>query len=309
MTHIFDSDAIIARIRQVREMHSGKRGKALFSKQLGLNPSTYNYYENHRVPPAEVLLKISQITGVSMEWLLTGQVSPADTDERIPKGLSKKIKNLLDRDPKAGSALEAFVDVLTEKTTIEDHLSQEPVEGASMIPVLGRTAAGVVHFWDAKRGKPVGLTELAKLIQRYPKVPQIAVDATLCHQQPEASLEDKQVKLIQINTPDNQGVSEFIEAPALGGRYPDAFALRIDGDSMSPTIQPGDLVVLSPSFPARPGQPAVIQLKGQIGVTCKIFRRDNDTIHLIPANTAYPPTDHSHDDLIWAYAVLSRVRV
>ncbi len=309
MTHKLDSAAIIARIRQVREAHSGKRGKALFSKELGLNPSTYNYYENNRIPPAEILLKISQITGVSMEWLLTGHTL-GEVSQQIPYGLSRKISDLLFRDPQAAGPLEAFVDVLAEKSAVESRLTQKTTDALGWIPVLGRTAAGVLHFWDAKTGKPAGLTELAEHINRLRQTTRTIVPAVLSNQSSDDdSLAEEQIKLIQINPPDNQGVSEFIKAPALVKRYPDIFALRIDGDSMVPAIQSGDLVVLSPSVLARPGRPAVVQLKGQIGVTCKIFRPDSDVIHLIPANTAYPPTEHPQSDLLWAYAVLGRVRV
>jgi len=307
MTHILDSASVIARIRQVRETHSGKRGKALFSKHLGLNPSTYNYYEHNRIPPAEILLKISQLTGVSIEWLLTGH-TPDEGDNLIPHGLFRKITQLLRDEPRAAGALEAFVDVLAEKSAMESRLTRQTSNGPAWIPVLGRTAAGVVHFWDARTGKPAGLTELAELVERHRQAPQTSAAAILSPQPPCDLSDDEQVKFIQINTPNDQGVSEFIEAPTLAARYPDAFALRIDGDSMAPTIQPGDLVVLSSSVSARPGQPAVVQLKDQIGVTCKIFRPEDDTVHLIPANTAYSPTDYARTDVLWAYAVLARVR-
>ncbi len=42
---------------------------------------------------------------------------------------------------------------------------------------------------------------------------------------------------------------------------------------MAPTFQPDDLLILSPKQSARTGHPAVVQMKDQIGVTCKVYRR------------------------------------
>ena len=64
--------------------------------------------------------------------------------------------------------------------------------------------------------------------------------------------------------------------------FPDAFALQIDGDSMSPRVNDGDIVILSPSVPAAQGHLAVARLAGQIGVTCKLIRMTESDIHLIP---------------------------
>jgi SOS-response transcriptional repressor LexA len=77
---------------------------------------------------------------------------------------------------------------------------------------------------------------------------------------------------------------------------------------MEPEYRHGDLVVLSPSQPAVDGRAAVVQLAGQIGVTCKLFRRAGDRVHLVAINERYPPTAHAADELLWALRVLGRVR-
>ena len=109
-------------------------------------------------------------------------------------------------------------------------------------------------------------------------------------------------------TPAAPGTAEFVIAEHIARRYRVLFAVRIDGESMAPEIRHGDVVILSPSVPAEPGRPALVQLVDQIGVTCKLIRFDGDRIHLIPINESFPPTSHRQVELVWALKVIARVR-
>ena len=97
------------------------------------------------------------------------------------------------------------------------------------------------------------------------------------------------VQIISLCAPDSNDVVEFVAARSLKASYPDAFAVRVDGESMAPDIQHGDMVILSPSVPAVDGRAAVVQLKRQIGVTCKLYRHSGNTVHLVPINEQFPP--------------------
>jgi hypothetical protein len=44
-------NAVIERVIQLRKQYFGNRGKRNFAKALGINASTYNYYEKERTPP------------------------------------------------------------------------------------------------------------------------------------------------------------------------------------------------------------------------------------------------------------------
>ena len=123
------------------------------------------------------------------------------------------------------------------------------------------------------------------------------------------SLDNTTAALIQLSHVTESGVSEFIDCPEIVERFPDAFALRVDGDSMTPRIQDGDLVILSPSAPARDGATAVAKMKNQIGVTCKIIRRSGVQVHLIAANENFENKIYNIDQLVWSLAVLWRIRL
>lgn len=178
---------------------------------------------------------------------------------------------------------------------------------ARLIPVLGRAAAASPQFW-ANLIEGEGLTDqVGAAVEQLRAGKWEAAEAD--------PISGRAVRggiaLVQLAEPvDLAGLSvhELVESSWISKRWPGAFALRVDGDSMQPTLEPGDLVVLSARKPAVDGEPAVVQLAGQIGVTCKIYRRAGDKVRLIPANPEYPTSVHAARDVVWALQVLARVR-
>ena len=361
-----DEKAIILRVRQLREQYAGKRGRAVFARALGISASTYNYYEQDRLPPVEIIWAACELTGADITWLLTGRdnedssglgsMQAAETASL--RGLVKKLTPLLAADPDAAGPLSAFIDLLADKSRVEQKLSASPEGGPTMrphcgagaiapgqsvpsgapeaipdgsgaavgpekpdsrsanqawIPILGSTAAGMVHFWNEAGGSLPGITDLAELIERHRNSAHCHFESAQVMREPGAidvpAATGKQVKLIQLAEPQSDGLCEFIESAGIRSCYEDAFALRVDGDSMAPRVADGDIVVLSPQAPARDGAAAVVQLRDQIGVTCKIIRRSGPSLHLIPANEKYETKIYPQDQLLWALAVLWRIRL
>ncbi|MHC4717723.1 MAG: S24 family peptidase, partial [Planctomycetota bacterium] len=270
-----------------RELH-GDRGKAKFARELGISASTYNYYETGRVPPADLLVKIADIAGVDLRWLLTGEESVPTVPADHPA--LRRVAAVLAEHPAAAGPLLAFVDILAKtmawprkeapaEVAVEAAApSTEPARASQgpsrpdqeWIPVLGRSAAGVPHFWaDDREGK--GVTVLTDLIERYARRGGRSVrPATTVAMAGEGGSEVAQI--ITLAAPDADNVAEFVASGPLKRKYPDAFAVRIDGDSMSPEINHGDVVICSPAVSAGQGRIAIVQLVNQIGVTCKIYR-------------------------------------
>ncbi|MFW6061418.1 MAG: XRE family transcriptional regulator [Planctomycetota bacterium] len=308
---------ICQRIRQLRIELAGPRGKSRFARQLGLSPSTYDYYENDRVPPAEVLVTIADVAGVDLRWLLTGE--QASTDQPLTRHpVVRRAAKLIDEHPRAAEALAAFLDLLAaslqfpekpgqsaQSAPLADPPPQMPeTEGpGGWIPVLGRSAAGVPQFWADPR-EELRTTTLTELIARHARdVPRSVRPADAA-----GDATDAQAQLVTLTEPDASGLSEFVVAGEVKSQYPDAFAVRIDGESMSPEIRHGELVLLSPAVEAVDGRAAVVQLRGQIGVTCKLYRRVDREVHLVPINEAVPPTTVPAEQVVWALKVLARIR-
>lgn len=306
---------------------AGPRGKAAFAKKLSLAPSTYDYYETSRVPPADVLVRIAEVAGVDLTWLLTGQAGEQGIDAGHP--VVQRAAKFLAEHPNMGATLSAFLEILSESMRfpekpaaapqtapppaaaaevvvpagLEARAGREPA--AEWIPILGRSAAGVPQFWSDEDAS-VGITTLAELIERHCERPGRQVRPAAAADQ-EAGREES-VQVITLRGGAEQEVVEFVSSQPLKARYPDAFAVRIDGESMSPFIRHGDLVVVSPSQPAKDGQAAVVQLDRQIGVTCKLYRRTGETVHLVPINEQFPPQAVPAGRLRWAFRVVARVR-
>jgi len=317
---IFDEKAIIGRVRRLREQYAGSRGKSKFAQALGISPSTYNYYENNRVPPIEILLKMCEVTGADLEWLLTGGRS----EKRFAFGpnieLFKQLDDLLTNNPELAEAVSAFIELLREKKGFETGLQPRvpPSEPGrpGWIPVLGRTAAGMVHFWDQTLlPEPrQATTELDELVKKHIGKEIIGcVDGTVSIDLQAQRLMDgvkrQQVNLIQVGGQEEEEIVEFVQCEEVYGLFPDSFALRIDGDSMSPRINDGDIVVLSPSVPAAQGQIGIARIANQIGVTCKLIRTTQEKVHLIPINERYETKVVGKTDLLWALAVLCHISI
>ena len=311
---------ISSRIARVRLEVAGPRGKSKFAKLLGLSPSTYDYYESTRVPPADVLVRIAGVAGIDLNWLLTGQSGAEGVPLDHP--VLQRAAAMLAEKPDAAAPLAAFVELLAASLHFP---ADEPVAGdsfapmgaeapaaptatptdprTSWIPILGRSAAGLPQFWSDK-DQAAGVTTLDELIRRSASSPVRQVNqATAATETDQATVE-----IITLNEPDGTDVVAFVSAEGIKAMHADAFALRIDGDSMHPDIRHGDLVILSPSVEAVDGKPAVVQLDGQIGVTCKLFRREGHTVHLVPINPELPPQTYDDKKLAWAFRVLARVR-
>ncbi len=313
----FNEKAIIERIKLLRTQHAGARGKSKFARALGISPSTYNYYESDRVAPIEVLLKICQVTGADLEWLLTGQQARTSLLGGPNKALLQQLDELLTGNPELAEPIQAFVELVCKKKGIERQLTGSPSiesERPGWIPVLGRTAAGMVHFWDqTSLPEPrQAITELDDLVRRHIGKTIIgSTDAAVAIDLRVRALVDGlrncQANLIQVGSAEPEQVVEFVHCEEIHRLFPDCFAVQIDGDSMWPRIKDGDIVLLSPSVPAAQAQIAVARLANQIGITCKLIRTTDTQVHLIPINERYETKIVAKEDLLWALAVLGHI--
>jgi len=317
-----DATAICRRLAEVRLVAFGRRGRAAMAHALDVSPSTYNYYERNRVPPARLLARIAEVTGARLEWLVTGrgpqfahpETQVTSAPDRPAGGLLNRLETLLGAAPRLEQPVTAFVRMLEEMAGV-----REPTAGGAMvpavaglIPVIGGTGAGVARFWRDYAPGGTGVTTLEQRVRdvlgrAMIRDRQPAKIAPAIVGEPAPTTEAREVALVQMTEPDGAGVVEFIDCPYVRMRTTSAFGLRVDGDSMAPRCRDGDIVLLSPDEPAREGRPAVVKLKGQIGATCKLYVPHGDRLHLVPVNENYPTTEHALDAVEWALAVLWRV--
>ena len=316
----FNEKTIIERVKLLRNQYAGSRGKSKFARALGISPSTYSYYEEDRVPPIDILLKICEVTGADLEWFLKGQ----RTEKKFAFGSNRKLFQQLDdlfaSNPELIEPVMAFVELLCEKKGVEEKFDSAVLSNKHIrpgwIPVLGRTAAGIVHFWDQSLlpEPKQAITQLEDLVEKHiGKTIISSKDGSLSIDLQAKVLVDglkiKQANLIQVSGQDEDQVVEFIQCDEIHKLFPDSFALQIDGDSMSPRVNDGDIVIVSPSMPATQGQIAIARITNQIGVTCKLIRTTDGEVHLIPINERYETKVVNKKDLLWALAVLCHINI
>ncbi len=286
------SPTICERLQAVRIRHFGERGRAEFCRQLGIQSSTYTLYEVSRVPPVELLVRVAELTGVRLEWLLTGSGEEFSQGESRPEGSPLSVES-----PQ------------TQRSNPARQPATPPAS-ADWIPIIGSTAAGPARYWEelpVTHGGPEADAQLESILTEY--AARAGETSSTPGDLSSTISMNQTVSLVQFSTPDDRGFLEFLSAPGVKGKYPRAVAWRIDGDSMSPRYLDGDLVISSVDHPAVSGHPCVARQKGQIGVNCKIYQEQGRDVLLIPINERSQVQRLAARQLLWAHRVLCSVRI
>ncbi|HBG26231.1 MAG: hypothetical protein A2Y10_08090 [Planctomycetes bacterium GWF2_41_51] len=309
--------SIIHRIIGVRTSLAGERGRNKFAKMLDLSPSTYSYYEKDRIPPVPVLVKICQLCNIDLNWLLTGKNGESDkaiSSEHLK--IIAKTQKIIEKQPNSVNALSAFLNLLEEKASFETAVKSQNSSKNGWIPVLGRTAAGVHGSWSQSIGTDsrVVETHIEQLVQKHLNssiVNSITADITVDSQTRGIiqALNKSQANLIQTTGNNEDDVVQFVECSEVHNLFPDSFALQVDGDSMSPRINDSDIVIVSPSLAAVEGLPAIIRISNAIGVTCKLIRMEDKSVHLIPINEKYETKVAAKNQILWSLAVICHIKL
>ena len=85
-----------------------------------------------------------------------------------------------------------------------------------------------------------------------------------------------------------------------------AFALKVDGDSMSPRIEDGDVIIVSPKREVRNGDICVIRINDED--TLKKVNLENGYVHLVPLNRDYEPVSVKKKDIAFIWRVVKVIK-
>lgn len=72
------------RVREVREELFGLNGGPILAESLHLPFRTWHNYESGCTIPAQTILRFIEVTGVSPQWLLTGEGEKFRTQDGYP---------------------------------------------------------------------------------------------------------------------------------------------------------------------------------------------------------------------------------
>lgn len=99
---------------------------------------------------------------------------------------------------------------------------------------------------------------------------------------------------------------------AFGVTDPEAFAVRISGDSMQPLHTDGEIAIVYPQAQPRTGDRVIVRIHDDIGgeVLFRIFTSADQgrRVTLTSPNPVYPPVTISREEILWICPVASTVR-
>jgi len=87
---------------------------------------------------------------------------------------------------------------------------------------------------------------------------------------------------------------------------PQAFALRVKGNSMAPRIEDGDIIVVSPKLEGKSGDICVVRVNDED--TVKRVKIDSEYIQLIPLNPEYEPMVVRKRDVVFVWRVVKVIK-
>mgnify|MGYP000958127748 CR=1 FL=1 len=93
-----------------------------------------------------------------------------------------------------------------------------------------------------------------------------------------------------------EDIIDYEEIPKSWENQGEFFGLKIKGDSMYPTLENGDVVIVKKQSTADNGDTVIVMVNGD-DATCKRYERSDTGIMLIPNNSAYNPVFYTNEEI------------
>ncbi|MBU0640819.1 MAG: helix-turn-helix domain-containing protein [Planctomycetes bacterium] len=302
--------ALGERIRELRRRQFGPRGKSEFARRLGVPVAEYERYERGVLPAAETMVRMCEVTGEDLQWLLTGVAARSTVvisgTRHRHQALLTKLATMLDEEPTLASPLEAFVDLLTEGRRVQQDTT----------PALPCTVAGeLIAIYavdevpdalpapdsgpDGGPGRLPVLVDDGAVTARETMV--LSVPATRDGGQATRTLD-----IVTIRCSDGQ-TRRFAHGPELARALPTAFGVRLADDTMQPMFEAGDIVVVAAGGGPHVGRPALLKLAGEEAARCRIWLGESEAEVRLGCLATWEDERADRSQLRWALEVLCRL--
>lgn len=301
--------ALSGRIRELRRRHYGAKGKDEFARRLGLSRAEYDSLEEGRLPSGELMVRMCEITGEDLQWLLTG-VSARGTvvisgTRRRHRDLLTRIARSLDEKPKLATPLEAFFELLTHsggqrRQTQSAELSEAKEE---LLPIYGDVWPEQLPGSDDSGGTglPAPKVDRAELVCAA-RVTNFLIEPDLEGRAPAL----RRIDIVSIADASGR-TARYVESAELAKWFPGAFGLVLHDEAMKPMCNPGDVLLVVPGEEPQLGRPAACKCKDPDEEFCRIWLgREGDRLRL--ARVADGASEEiSSERLCWALDVMYRL--
>lgn len=261
------------RIRELRRRHFGARGKELLAAQLSVPVEQLERYERGTIPPAELLVRLCELTGEDLQWLLTGVSSRGTVVISGARGrhqaLLAKVAQIVENRPQLAAPIEAFLELLAgagkhgpdEPRRLPSRRNLIPIYELSELPdrLEYRTgeAAALVLPYDAPASDAGAIAgKLAEPSTRY--------DASRFH------------KVNLVRAADARTARRFVDCPELADCAEALFGVAIRDDAMAPMFAAGDAAIVAMTSPSQVGRPAVLKIADDQAARCRMWLGESD---------------------------------
>jgi len=302
--------ALARRIRELRRRHFGSQGKAAFAERLGLPLEDYARYETGAVPPGEVMVRMCELAGEDLQWLLTGVAARGTVVIAGARGrhrdLLARLARTLEEQPELAAPVEAFVDLLLQgrSAPAAAPVALPPAAVADLIPIFEPD--------ELPAALPPGSND--ELRERFALACSAGSTAATADASAELSepamrydpAAGRPVEIVTLRTADGR-TQRCVRSAEIARCFPGAFAVRVTDESMQPMFRAGDAVLVASGATAKVGRPALCRAVDGAGTRCRIWLGgEQDVVHLGRlADGADEPVAKEH--VLWSLEVLFRL--
>lgn len=273
-----DGPATLAdRVRELRRRHYGASGRDALARALGVADDDVERWERGTIPPGEALVRICELTGEDLQWLLTGQASRSTVvisgARNRHRDLITRIAAALEAQPGLAAPLDAFFNLLTARSRVpQSALATTPrdpqtdaaaTDELDLIPILDLD--DLDDDWGDPDKPPTGGMPLACLRK-------IAITDARAGQlfEPSADYAGASARAITLARAESAAGHAFIQAAGLSEIFPTAVAVRWPDDSMSPMFSAGDALIIARDATPQLGHPALVKLPNE-PARCRVW--------------------------------------
>lgn len=245
------------------------------ARVLNLTPASVGAWANDSIPKKETLLKISEISGVSLHWLLTGQ---GEIKVRKQKPVPDSVQQLVDRHV-------TWTEEPPGRTVIFNSTTEAVID--ELARTQGKTFDRVIYDLVIESLEAKGLVNT----QPFESIKLIPVD-----------IEWVTIKLLgYISCGDPIEAIPNTDEIRVAKTFPydprQMFALIARGESMiDMDIRDGDRILCRAESNPKNGDVVIALINGE--ATCKRFYLRGGEIHLVPANPDYKTRVFAPDEVV-----------
>jgi hypothetical protein len=302
--------ALAKRIRELRRRHFGPRGKAELARRLDLPLAEYERFERGKLPPGELMVRLCELTGEDLQWLLTGVPARGTVVISGARGrhqnLLTQIAQALDARPTLAAPLEAFLDLLLRSEDARQQTARGlPAPSSDELIPLFEPAE-----WPEQLPDPDGPggSEL---------LPATLPGESLAAAEFEHAILVEPTSEYDAGTPSNVTLlvahdaagqaRRFLRSRTIACYLPGAFGVLLDDETMKPMFSAGDVLVVAAGATPKIGSPALCKFVDCADDRCRIWLgEDADQVHL--GRACDGETEHMpRAQLRWSLEVLYRV--